>query len=112
MKANVGDYRAPLPSAPFADWAEQIGLDRAAFESVLSEESIDTEIREDGRPRQKTRRRRPRPVVFLNGRRLEYWSNARKLGAAARMAGRRRGRLGPDLTTRRRRHHALTWIIH
>lgn len=72
MRRRMYERQAELERDPYATWAAELGLDKAAFEQALQSPEPAARITRDvqlGRDLGVE----SVPTVFLNGRRLEYW---------------------------------------
>ncbi|MGE0481286.1 MAG: thioredoxin domain-containing protein [Phycisphaerae bacterium] len=73
MHRLLYERQRDLETRRFADWADEIKLDTAAFRAALTQPAIAERIREDIELGQALGVRAT-PAVFLDGRRVEYWS--------------------------------------
>lgn len=74
MRSRLFDGQRLLERDPFESWAGELGLDRAAFLAALQSPAIAERVAADVALGERLGVR-ALPVVFLNGRRLEGWSN-------------------------------------
>ncbi len=74
MRSRLFDGQRLLERDPFEAWAGEIGLDRAAFLAALQSPAIAERVAADVALGERLGVR-ALPAVFLNGRRLEGWSN-------------------------------------
>jgi protein-disulfide isomerase/uncharacterized membrane protein len=75
MRALLHERRHELQTAPYVQWAAELGLEPAAFSDAMASDQVASRVRADivlG----KQLGVEAVPVLFLNGRRLDHWSKA------------------------------------
>lgn len=74
MRTFLYQHRHELDAAPYADWAAELGLDRAAFSAALGSAEVAASVQADVELG-KTLGIEAVPAIYLNGRRLRHWKN-------------------------------------
>jgi len=72
MRTMLYERQNQLARAAYDDWADELGLDAAAFSSALESDRVRNTIQRDIELGKKLGVRAV-PVIFLDGRRLDYW---------------------------------------
>jgi protein-disulfide isomerase/uncharacterized membrane protein len=62
-----------LNGVPFADWAAEVGIDRAAFEQAFQSDVIAARVRSDGARAEALGFDHGAPAIYLDGREVRYW---------------------------------------
>ncbi|MBW7905521.1 MAG: thioredoxin domain-containing protein [Phycisphaerae bacterium] len=78
MSRLLYQRQAQLQMRRFADWAVEIGLDRAAFEAALADERVAQRIRADVDLAESLGVDRS-PALYVDGRLMEYWMSPQTL---------------------------------
>lgn len=73
MRRLLFQRRHDLHAAPYAAWAGELGLDQAAFEAAFESAEVRQRVQADDELARELGVESA-PTLFLNGRRLRYWS--------------------------------------
>ena len=75
MRTLLHQRRHELQTAPYTQWAGELGLEPAAFSDALASDQVASRVRADIALGKQVGVEAV-PVLFLNGRRLDHWSKA------------------------------------